>query len=491
MAELKSGVMEANAIKEGDPVPHEIVPCHVLPPLTWKKEIPECNLTWKQMIGPSVILAGMGLGSGESVLWPYVAAHYGFGLFWAAVIGVITQYILNLEIERWSLVTGETVLTGFARTGRAWPWVYLACTIIPYFWPGWATGAGAVMSWFVGGSTAMWAVIGLLAVGVALSLGPVLYNTMEKIQTVLVLLIMVIVVIAGVITFDANAYVEFAKGAVSFGYMPEGIDMAFVLGAIAYAGVGGAGNLAQSNYIRDKGYAMGKYVGRITSPITGKPETIPATGYWFPQTEENVNRFKKWFSEATKEHFVVFFIITIVSIVVMSAVAYSTVHGMDLGEGMDFIKQEGLVMEQMLGPWFRVMWWLAVWGALMSTALGVLEMSARLTSDIIKTNWLRHNEKWTVSKLFYTVLWFQITCGVIILGAGLSQPVTLLVIGASLNGIVMFLYSTHLLWINTRILPKSLGPSAARYLVMLWAVAFFGYFSMKLIADIPSKLGLV
>jgi hypothetical protein len=78
-----SGLEYPLTVKEGDPVPHDIVPCNVLPPLVWKNEIPE-PVDWKKLIGPSFILAAMGLGSGEAVMWPYMAAYYGFGVFWAA-----------------------------------------------------------------------------------------------------------------------------------------------------------------------------------------------------------------------------------------------------------------------------------------------------------------------------------------------------------------------------------------------------------------------
>ncbi|MGI6546847.1 MAG: Nramp family divalent metal transporter [Bacillota bacterium] len=486
-----SGLEYPLTVKEGDPVPHDIVPCNVLPPLVWKNEIPE-PVDWKKLIGPSFILAAMGLGSGEAVMWPYMAAYYGFGVFWAAVIGCITQYFLNMEIERWTLATGESVLTGFIRTGRVWGPVYIACTLIPYFWPGWATGAGQVVNWFVGGNVTMWAIIGLLACGAALTLGPVVYNTMEKVQTFLVLLIVFVVVLGTILTFNASSWAAFAQGAVSFGYMPEGIDMAFILGAIAYAGVGGAGNLAQSSFIRDRGYAMGKYIGRVVSPITGKPEEFRATGYLFPMTEENVDRYKKWFSAANMEQFWVFFVISLATIVLVSMFAYNTVYGADfVANTMDFIYQEGFVFEAMIGSWFRILFWIMIGACLFSTELGVLEMSARLTSEIIYTQWLRDNPAWRLDKVFFLVLWFVIACGVLILGLGLNQPLILLVIGAALNGIVMFLYSAHLLWLNTRVLPRPLGPGLVRFLILCWAIAFFGYFSLKLIADLPAKLGIV
>ena len=61
-----------------------------------------------------------------------------------------------------------------------------------------------------------------------------------------------------------------SKGAVQFGTVPEGVHMPMLLGALAFAGAGGSVNLAQSNYIKDKGYGMGRWIGRITSPFTGR-----------------------------------------------------------------------------------------------------------------------------------------------------------------------------------------------------------------------------
>ena len=48
------------------------------------------------------------------------------------------------------------------------------------------------------------------------------------------------------------------------------IGIATILGAIAFAGAGGANNLCQSNYIRDKGMGMGVHIPRIVSPSPGR-----------------------------------------------------------------------------------------------------------------------------------------------------------------------------------------------------------------------------
>jgi len=95
----------------------------------------------RRMIGPSVILAGLSVGSGEFVLWPRLTPEFGFALFWACWIGVTIQFFLNMEIERWTLATGESAVVGFIRLGRVFAPIFLLCGTLPWIWPGWATGS--------------------------------------------------------------------------------------------------------------------------------------------------------------------------------------------------------------------------------------------------------------------------------------------------------------------------------------------------------------
>ena len=67
------------------------------------------------------ILAGLALGSGEFIFWPYITYKAGFIFFWACMLGVCTQFFLNMEIARWTLVTGEPPSTAGATPGRRSP----------------------------------------------------------------------------------------------------------------------------------------------------------------------------------------------------------------------------------------------------------------------------------------------------------------------------------------------------------------------------------
>ncbi|HAA49600.1 MAG TPA: hypothetical protein DCE43_07765, partial [Planctomycetaceae bacterium] len=92
--------------------------------------------------------------------------------------------------------------------------------------------------------------------GIALTAGPVVYNTVERIQMVLVGMIVVIVVGLGFVLIRGDAVSAMVSGIGSFGQMPDldatGLTFISLLGALAFAGAGGSTNLGQSNFIKDK-----------------------------------------------------------------------------------------------------------------------------------------------------------------------------------------------------------------------------------------------
>ena len=56
----------------------------------------------RHIVGPSVIALGMGLGAGEYLLWPNLVAVNGFSIWWLFWVGVLTQFVVIGEIERWT-----------------------------------------------------------------------------------------------------------------------------------------------------------------------------------------------------------------------------------------------------------------------------------------------------------------------------------------------------------------------------------------------------
>jgi hypothetical protein len=433
----------------------------------------------RRIIGPSVILAGLGVGSGEYIIWPYITAAIGPVFLWAAFVSVTVQYFLNMEIERYTLATGETAIAGFVRFWKPWGWLFCLFTIVPNMWPGWATSGITVFTFLLGGGDVASITIGVMvAIGVALTMSPVVYQTLERAQFFKVGLTLVFLTIAIVVAIGADTWRELPQAVTHFGILPDTLPISLLLTGLVFAGAGGVNNLAQSNWIRDKGFGMGTYIPRIVSPITGEEVAAPTTGVMMCTDAENVARFRVWWRRANIEQIVSFWFICVFSITVFSLLAYATVGGQVLGTqaNLAFVQAEAEVLRGTVAPWFGTFF--LVFGALslVLCALGNVDYVSRIVADVIKTVYLRDSARWTESRLYFVVVWSTVAAGSLILLSGMQQPLLLLMTAACLNGLVMVVYSVLLIQLNRRGLPAPVRVRGGRLVMLVFAVAFYGSF---------------
>jgi hypothetical protein len=457
-------------------------PTRHLPPVTYR-EMPE-PLSLRKVLGPGVIAAGIGLASGEFILWPYITSQVGLVFLWAAVLGVVTQFFINMEIERYTLATGETALTGFSRYWRHWGLFFAVLTFLANAWPGWITSSATMVTFiFGGGNVKLLAVLGLASIAIALTMAPVVYTMVERIEFFKVGIILFFIVVAIATAITAEAWGALPDAVTNFGRLPEGLPLALVLPALAFAGAGGGQNLVQSNWMRDKGYGMGVHVPHLASPVTGEPEAAPGTGYTFREDERNLARWKGWWEVANKEQLVSFVAITIVTIVLMSLLAYSTVLGVEGENNISFLETEGNVLMDKVGSWFGYLFWIIGATSLFAAALGIVDYTCRLVADVLKVSYLRDNDTWSESRIYFTLVWLLVVWSAIILLTIQSQPLILLIISASIGGFMMFVYSGLLILINRRSLPPSVRITGFRTGTMVWSVLLFGTASVIAISD--------
>jgi Mn2+/Fe2+ NRAMP family transporter len=451
-------------------------------------ELPE-PMPLRRVLGPSVLLLAGAIGSGEFVLWPYITSQVGMSLVWLVLVGILTQYFLNMEIERYTLATGETAVSGFTRLWKPWSWLFIVMTVVPWAWPGWATGGTTTLSFVFGFSedAIPYITIGVLfLIGAVLTVSPVVYQTVEKIQFFLVGLIVLFLIYAAVALLGGDGYRALGKGFGQFSQMPDAVSSigaATLLGAIAFAGAGGALNLVQSNWVRDKGLGMGARLPKVVSPFTGEESAVATTGYFFRRDEENMRRWRGWWRVADREQFTTFFVIGAIALFVLMTLTFVTVGVGGDAENFDFIRAEGDALASERGDWLGTTFWLIGTVVLFSTNLAVLDMVGRVTADVLKTGPLAESQRWSESRLYFTVIWLEIAFGSLILLSGVDQPLLLLVIASSLNGLVMFVYSCLLIQLNRGMLPREIRVGGVRLGALLWAVLFYGVFSVVLLQD--------
>jgi hypothetical protein len=402
------------------------------------------------------------------------------------MVGLVTQYFINLEIERYTLATGETALTGFSRYWRHWGLVFALLTYFANLWPGWATSSATLASYIFGGTPTYIAIGMLVAIGLILTLAPVVYVALERAQMLKVAAVILLFLVGAVVAVGADAWADVPQVVTRPRIPVEALGFATLLGALAFAGAGGGQNLVQANWIRDKGFGMGAYVPRLVSPITGEPEAAPSTGYAFEPTPANMSRWRGWWKFANLEQIFTFVLITFLTILFTSLLAYSTVFGREgLANNISFIRTEGEVLAERVGSWFKFFFWIIGSFSLFAAALGIVDYTSRLAADVLKTSYARNASE---SKIYAGLVWGLVAVGIIVLLAGFDQPIVLLVIAAVVGGFMMFIYSGLLILINRRSLPAPIRVRGLRLAMLAWAVLLFGTLSALTFRDQIAKL---
>ena len=447
------------------------------------KDLP-APLPLSKLIGPSFILVGLGLGSGELILWPFLSSNYGMGIIWGAFLGITFQFFINMEIERYALITGESVFVGLARKlGKFAPIWFIFSTLIPWMWPGIVASSATVLAHLLGIEyTRLIPITLLLLIGIVLTLGPVLYKTQEIFQKTLILLGVPFIFLIVVFLANTPDWQALGKGLIGKGdgywFFPAGISIATFLGAFAYAGAGGNLNLAQSFYVKEKGYGMGKFSGRITSILTGKKEEISLTGTTFKSTPKNLKFFNKWWRTINLEHGIIFWGTGAFTMIMLSFLAYLTVfQSPQVTQGINFVIREAEIIGESTMGIIGTAFLMVAGLMLFSTQFSILDATSRITSENLVITSPKKFKIQNLPKFFYVFLWIQIAAGILIFSLGFTEPLPLVIVGAVLNAFSMFVYTGLMLWLNLTSLAKPLRPSLPRIIAVGSAFAFYGIFS--------------
>jgi hypothetical protein len=436
------------------------------------------------VVGPSAIMLGASVGSGETLFWPVLVAQNGWALYWAFWIGVLTQFFVNTELQRWTIATGESIFRAFGRVHRLWPVFFLLAGFVSLGWPGWAASAAQVGSWAFG--LGDWKPLGIglmLLIFVSYQLSPLMYNVVERAQFVLVVVSIFGAVALAVVTESVGQLATLPAGAVAVGTIPPGTDIAVLLGGLAFAGAGGYLNLSQSLWVREKGYGMGNYQGRLKNPLIGEePEPIQRDGFVFSPTPENLRRWRGWWRVVQLEHFLTFVVGLLVVATVLMTVAAKFAAGT---ETTGIAMWTDVVVPQLSGAG-AVLVPLVLFVALFTTEYAIVESFVRNSADII---YEAHGRQagWELPTIFLVTLTAFTGWGIAIILLPFEQPFFLLVVGAAMSGVMMWPYIALTLVINTTRLPRHLQPGWARILTMWWATGFFGYFSTLLVGRTLSR----
>ncbi|HET7328876.1 MAG TPA: Nramp family divalent metal transporter [Nocardioidaceae bacterium] len=438
------------------------------------------------LLGPTVFLVALGVGMGESYLWPRLVLVFGPDIRWLFLIGVTLQAVVLLEMSRYAMATGESIFYGAARVFKPIMWFFFIAAILIYIWPGHlAAGANAFES-LTGIPWQYTGVAALLFVGTLFSLLRNVYDTVEKILGLLIGLLVVGTAIIAAMVGSWSDLADTLSGMFAFGYLPDlALSEAWfpvIVGSIAFAGPSGMQQMWYTLQLRDSGAGMGAHIPKVKGLVhAGEAEAMPSRGYMFDTEDpEEMDKWRGWRKWVTFDALFLFWGITMLvtisfTILAMAAATENPnvatiIQGGDRDAALEamadaFSSVGGSVMG---GVFFG---FISLIG--LNATLGLFDSFSRGQSDIAYY-FIPGAKKFNVSQLYAMFLWGVVIFGILILLFGPADgPTAILDVLAFLSTFAMGSYCVVLLLVNNMMLPKPIRPGIVRNLIIGFGAVFY------------------
>jgi Mn2+/Fe2+ NRAMP family transporter len=425
------------------------------------KEPPKGWLGAFKFLGPSFILIGSIVGSGELILTTSFGATIGFAGLWFIITACVCKTIVQAELGRYTISSGDTCLEAFDRLPGpryrvSWfIWMYILWQI-----PGLING-GAIL-----GSTGQvlsvafpvlpqqgWAIV-IATVNVALLLWG-RYGFLEKASVFMVMSFSAITV------FGAGA-LQFTKNAVPLEVALQGLQiqvaplmatgmLAIAVSSFAGTGVGGGELMAYTYWCVEKGYA--RYAGEADSSAD-----------W-------VRRARGWVRVMQMDVWLATLIFT-VGTVAFFWLGAGILHPQGLVPSNDqMISTLQKVYTQSLGPWAATLFLVGGFFVLYSTIFSGTAGTARTYADLLGV--LKVVEFTDFHARMKWIRFFTIAVPVIqaTTFAMHAKPKSVLILTAATNGLLLPIITFATIWLRYRLTDRRIAPTRWTDF-LLWACAF-------------------
>ncbi len=406
-------------------------------------------------IGPGLIITASIVGSGEVIATPKVAGEAGFTLLWFIVLGCFIKVFVQVELGRYAVSTGQTTLEAM----NTIPGPRFIVSWLLWLWLGMYVALVFQVAGIVGGVADVFAAAGLmmnkklLAIGVGGSCAALLvlgrYRLVERLSTIMVVLFTLATVVAvGSLQWSPYA-ITAANVAEGFQFkLPENFMTAFA--AFGIIGVGASELIYYPYWCLEKGYAVN------VGARDGTPEWTGRALGWM-----RVMRIDAWIS------FVIYTLATLAFYLLGAAVLHA--KGLQVND-QGMIDTLAHMYAESFGPWGLHVFLAGAFFALYSTVFASTASNARLLVDaaalfkVVRYPTPEHRA-WAVKVC--VVLLPALSVGLYMLW---EKPVTLVLIGAVSQGIMLPFLAGAALYFRHRRLDSALRPGLA-WTICLWVSA--------------------
>lgn len=415
-------------------------------------------------LGPGLIISAAIVGSGELIVIPKLGATLGFSLLWFVVLGCVLKVFVQVELARHAIAHQETTLVSLDTipgprwrvSWVLWAWMLMYCGTVLQV--GGIIGGITVICGMLGLNWPPWVWLVLTTLsGIALLVSG-RYGPVERYSTAMV----AIFTLSAMVAVVALQWTEFHVTAAQWRegltpHVPASFTVAFA--AFGVTGVGASELIYYPYWCLEKGY------GRNVGPP-------PQGGSWAPQRPAWTARARGWLGVMRLDAFVSMIVYTFATIafyLLGAAILHKTAR--DVSDN-DLIGRLADMYLQSLGEWSYVLFLVGALAVLYSTFFVATASNARLLVDVGGLLGVPAAATPTAEARRRAV---QVACVLLPLASAMAfvvwpQPVTLVLIGAVGQGLMLPLLAGAAVYFRHRRLPADLAPSAG-WTIALWISA--------------------
>ena len=395
-------------------------------------------------IGPGIVLAGSIVGSGELIATTTLGAQVGYTALWLILVSCFVKPVVQGEMGRYTIATGETGLEAFDRVpgprlGANWlVWSFAAMVLMTMVQIGGIFGGVAqVMSLLVPSVPMPAWILGFVALTLALLLGGA-YDRLERLAMVKVALFTLITVLAAVVLSRMDVY--FSWRDVGQGLWPRlpPKGLATAVAVFGITGVGASELFMYPYWCVEKGYA--RFAGSREDTEAWRTR---AAG-WIRVMHVDISCSLAVYTLAT----VAFYLL-----------GAGILHGMGVvPSARDMIPVLSNIYTETLGPWALWLFYagalVTLYGTIVANAAGQSRILADMVrvlgvfprSDYPRRLWWR--------RLFVVVLTVVPACLYLLF----ASPVRMVVAGGIAQSVMLPVFAGATLYLRHRCLPHEMAP---------------------------------
>ena len=411
-------------------------------------------------LGPSIIVSGSIVGSGEILLTSSLGAQAGFVLLWWVLVSCWSKSIVQAEISRYVITSGDTYLRALNRLPGhiPGPWG-------PFSWP---IGLGLLA--FVPGVLGLSGIIGgagqalqllvdidpiiataTISLGTILVLGTGTYLRIERAMLVFVISFTVLTIVCAVLMqfTEYRMTLDDVKSGFTFEFPAEYFVIALAM--YGYTGVNSGETAAYTYWCVEKGYPS--YIGHDRDD---------------PQW---VDRAKGWIKVLHTDVWVTLVLLTLATLPFYFLGA-GVLHRLGQNpEGLETIRVLSSMFTETLGAWSLWVFGVGAFFILFSTVLSAIGAGGRFIPEYLIELGIIDRAK-VQRKLWIRGYVLLIPVLSFVLYMTFQSPVVLVTIGAITAALFLPIQSGATLWLQRHHMDQRVRPSRPMH-VALWSVFVF------------------